>query len=45
MVDLKLFAMQIGTFGRRFAVRFAPTTFAVAIAVATVVGALVWGPA
>jgi hypothetical protein len=27
MVDLKLFAMQAGSFGSRFAVRFAPTTF------------------
>ncbi|MGI5129899.1 permease [Pseudonocardia sp. CA-107938] len=28
-IDLKLFAMQAGTFGRGFALRFAPTTFAV----------------
>src|SRR5664279_6409560 len=27
MIDLKLFAMQAGTFGRGFALRFAPTTF------------------
>ncbi|MBO0869632.1 MAG: permease [Micromonosporaceae bacterium] len=38
MIDLKLFALQVGTFGRRFAVRFAPATFAVAIGVSTVVG-------
>jgi uncharacterized membrane protein YraQ (UPF0718 family) len=40
MVDLKLFAMQAGTFGRRFAVRFAPATFAVAVACAVVVGSV-----
>ncbi len=38
MVDFKLFAMQAGTFGRRFAVRFAPTTFLVAVACAVVTG-------
>jgi uncharacterized membrane protein YraQ (UPF0718 family) len=31
MVDLKLIAMQAGTFGRRFAFRFAPATFVAAI--------------
>ncbi|GAA2359339.1 permease [Dactylosporangium salmoneum] len=36
MVDLKLFAMQAGTFGRRFALRFAPATFAVGVSVAVV---------
>ena len=40
MVDAKLFAMQAGTFGRRFAVRFAPTTFAVAVLSALAVGAI-----
>ena len=30
MVDLKLISMQTGVFGRRFAFRFAPATFAVA---------------
>lgn len=40
-VDLKLFAMQAGMFGRAFAVRFAPTTFLVATAVATAVGLVV----
>jgi uncharacterized membrane protein YraQ (UPF0718 family) len=42
-VDVKLFAMQAGIFGRRFAVRFAPLTFAVAVVVATVVGLVFWG--
>ncbi len=38
MVDLKLMALQAGTFGRRFALRFAPTTFVVAIVVSAAVG-------
>ena len=38
MVDLKLFAMQAGTFGPRFALRFAPTTFVVAVLVAVLTG-------
>ena len=42
-VDLKLFAMQAGLFGRAFAVRFAPTTFVVAILAATGVGLLMLG--
>lgn len=42
-VDLKLFAMQAGLFGRAFAVRFAPTTFVVATAVATGVGLIFLG--
>jgi uncharacterized membrane protein YraQ (UPF0718 family) len=33
MVDLKLVALQAGTFGRQFAVRFAPTTLVVAVGV------------
>jgi uncharacterized membrane protein YraQ (UPF0718 family) len=37
-VDVKLIAMQSGVFGRRFAVRFAPLTFAVAVACALLVG-------
>jgi uncharacterized protein len=37
-VDLKLAAMQVGVFGRRFAVRFAPLSFAVAVASALLVG-------
>ena len=40
MVDLKLISMQTGMFGRRFAVRFAPATFATAIVVGTAVGAV-----
>lgn len=42
-IDVKLFAMQTGMFGRAFAVRFAPTTFLVATTVATTVGLLVLG--
>ena len=38
MVDMKLFAMQVGAFGSRFAVRFAPTTFVAAVGVAVAVG-------
>ncbi|ORA33269.1 permease [Mycobacterium aquaticum] len=43
-VDLKLFAMQAGMFGRPFAVRFSPATFVVATLVATGVGLFVLGP-
>ena len=42
-VDVKLFAMQAGIFGRRFAVRFAPLTFGVAVLVGTTVGLIFWG--
>jgi uncharacterized protein len=42
-VDVKLFAMQAGMFGRRFAIRFAPATFVVAVLVATGVGLVVLG--
>jgi uncharacterized membrane protein YraQ (UPF0718 family) len=35
MVDVKLVALQIGTFGRAFAARFAPLTFVVGIASAS----------
>lgn len=42
-VDIKLFAMQSGTFGRRFAVRFAPVTFVVAIVVGVATGLLFFG--
>jgi len=38
MVDLKLVSLQVGTFGRRFAFRFAPTTFVVAVLASVVVG-------
>lgn len=42
-VDIKLFAMQAGMFGRAFAIRFAPATFVVATGVATGIGLLVLG--
>jgi uncharacterized membrane protein YraQ (UPF0718 family) len=38
MVDVKLVSLQAGTFGRRFAFRFAPLTFVVAVGCAVVVG-------
>jgi uncharacterized membrane protein YraQ (UPF0718 family) len=38
MIDIKLFAMQVGTFGKGFALRFAPVTFAVAVLVSAGVG-------
>jgi uncharacterized protein len=41
VVDVKLIAMQAGVFGRRFAVRFAPLTFVVAVACALVAAGLV----
>jgi uncharacterized protein len=44
-VDVKLFAMQAGMFGRRFALRFAPLTFLVATLAATGIGLLVLGGA
>jgi uncharacterized membrane protein YraQ (UPF0718 family) len=37
-VDVKLIALQIGTFGRSFALRFAPATFVVAVVCAVLVG-------
>lgn len=37
-VDVKLIALQAGIFGRRFAARFAPTTFVVAVLSASLVG-------
>jgi uncharacterized membrane protein YraQ (UPF0718 family) len=40
MVDLKLISMQTGVFGRRFASRFAPTTFVMAIVIGAGVGAV-----
>ena len=42
-VDVKLVAMQTGTFGRRFAMRFAPLTFVVAVVVGGGVGLLFLG--
>ncbi|WP_130348770.1 permease [Herbihabitans rhizosphaerae] len=44
-VDVKLVAMQAGTFGRSFALRFAPLTFVVALLSAIGVGLLVFGGA
>lgn len=41
MIDLKLIALHVGTFGRRFALRFDPLTFVVAVGMAVVVGAVV----
>ena len=38
MVDLKLIALQAGTFGRAFAFRFSSTTWLVAVASSTLVG-------
>ncbi|XVQ14390.1 permease [Spirillospora sp. CA-255316] len=38
MVDLKLIALQTGFFGRRFAVRFVPLTFVLAVAVSAIAG-------
>lgn len=42
-IDIKLFALQAGTLGRRFAVRFAPLTFVVAVCCAVVAGIVVLG--
>ncbi len=42
-VDVKLVALQAGTFGRAFAARFAPMTFLVAIGCAVLVGLVVLG--
>lgn len=44
-IDVKLFALQAGTFGRSFAVRFAPVTFVVAVCCALVVGGSLVGGA
>lgn len=40
-VDIKLVALQVGTFGRAFAMRFAPLTFVVAIASSLIVASLI----
>ena len=40
MVDLKLVAIQSGTFGAAFARRFAPTTLVVAVTAAVLVGSM-----
>lgn len=44
-VDVKLIALQAGTFGRAFAARFAPATFVVAVACGSLAGLLVLGGA
>jgi len=44
-VDLKLIALQAGTFGRAFAARFAPLTFVVALTSALAAGLAVFGGA
>ena len=38
MVDVKLIALQAGTFSSRFAARFAPLTFVAAVVAAGVIG-------
>ena len=38
MVDIKLVSLQVGTFGRRFATFFAPTTFVIAVLFSILVG-------
>lgn len=40
MVDLKLIALQTGFFGRRFAARFVPVTFVLAVVVSLFVGGI-----
>ncbi|WP_408608314.1 permease [Actinocorallia populi] len=40
MVDLKLIALQTGVFGKRFAIRFIPLTFVLAVGVSALVGGL-----
>ncbi|ELP71301.1 permease [Streptomyces turgidiscabies] len=42
MVDLKLIALQAGTFGRSFAVRFSSVTWVVAVSSSVVVGWWLW---
>ncbi|MGL4174061.1 MAG: permease [Actinomycetota bacterium] len=41
-VDVKLISLQAGTFSWRFAARFAPSTFVIAIAATVLVSFLVW---
>jgi uncharacterized membrane protein YraQ (UPF0718 family) len=38
MVDLKLIALQAGTFGARFALRFTPLTFVLGVGASALVG-------
>ncbi|GLW93653.1 permease [Actinokineospora globicatena] len=44
-IDVKLFALQAGTFGRSFAIRFAPATLVVALVCAVLSGLLFLGGA
>ena len=44
-IDVKLFSLQAGTFGRAFAIRFAPLSFVVAIGCAVVSGLIILGGA
>ncbi|GLZ39599.1 permease [Actinokineospora sp. NBRC 105648] len=44
-IDVKLFALQAGTFGRSFAIRFAPATLVVAVGCAVGAGAIFLGGA
>ena len=44
-VDVKLMAMQAGSFGRGFVLRFAPVTFVVAVVCASIIGYVVLGGA
>ncbi|HEV2783008.1 MAG TPA: permease [Actinophytocola sp.] len=42
-IDVKLFSLQAGTFGRSFAIRFAPLTFVVAVLCAVAAGLIFLG--
>jgi uncharacterized membrane protein YraQ (UPF0718 family) len=42
MVDLKLFAMQVGSFGPKFALRFAPATLVLGVLMAILVGTVLF---
>jgi uncharacterized membrane protein YraQ (UPF0718 family) len=41
MIDIKLIALQIAVFGRKFAMRFAPLVFVVAVVASVIVGRVV----
>jgi uncharacterized membrane protein YraQ (UPF0718 family) len=41
MIDIKLIALQIAVFGRKFAARFAPLVFVVAVVSSVIVGRIV----
>jgi uncharacterized membrane protein YraQ (UPF0718 family) len=42
-VDVKLIALQVGTFGKTFALRFAPLVFTVAVVSGTAAGLVLLG--